>query len=1239
MENRKKILITLSFALALILLVASVYAVDLFIRESHKKTAATDVLEIDTDETYYKSYSAPAGDTDETIVTVKRTHDAGANVKITHFDLLVFSKEPLKSETGAQKFAVGDGTDEGAFCYIFEDVAISDVSAAAAVTVKSENSFKAAAIPSKTTAGTLPNKYVKSFFDLKKVNNEKHYNENETVALLSGSYADIYFIGSFSVTEPLIITMPFYMNMLYSELDLKADVKIEHNFGGLYSIDTISGSIKSDSGSKLTIAVPSAYYKTGAAVNAGVLEKTDFEGEWTVEMSDALIDDMLVFALGRVPQYVFSGVSLPVKYQNYLAVISYTSDSAAFSIGGTVQRGAESSPVNLSAKASFKGREKSRVKSFTVVGTTIEAIGAALSGIVTKEVEINFLPEGGKIRAFDRNMDISGLLSDVLIDSGLDNIITKTVSGAEFRYESVNKSEFELINISDNNDKDKDKDKAIELNWNGAAAELISGDVVYVSPITGASKFILDFWLNKDDSSSDRDARIEFDVGLKIEDLIKLMERHMVTPYITSVTDRIPVYYLDDGIIKNPDDPAFNAYAVSAVTGLSQGVIKLSTEEYAALTGGTATIDSLIALHSGNADTNFVFDNDTHELYAPVSFEDKTNVYVYYNKFEFFESTSPSFAKYTAYRRIVIPDSGISGGDEYEEYRNGNTFGGKFDALDRVISGSQIGVLQTTDLSVFMNLRFITSAGETTTHAFCKFKTNDNMASQAANPVLFDQTEFSGGRIKYKNGAGLTAFSVIENITSFEFDIDITKIPLTNTTVTFEVDFYYVINSTSSYQSISKQRYAFIVPGMYREGPDFETELYDYLIYSIEYSIARPTDYKYAKLNTVVTKETLKNYVYNPVAVTDETFENYVYDPSAVKILLTDGVSLFTVLKATKSNVNSALGLNLSALDIKGVNFLLNAGELDFSGFTLTDLSPLTRFESVKNLTKLTLSECSLNNAVLGANLMPLTSLRTVDLSKNRLSSLDGILYRTVQILNVSAQRDRDGEDNEVRTLTSIEGLKKLYELKEADISSNGVHAFSPLYDISRTKNFTLKAVKLYDNVSSLEQAHPGYFGTTGLANISVYVGLILKKVDVYASGSGEILTHNNTLTDESAGQNMLYINTLQWTHSIVLNGISYHETREDIDETICPEPLFDGTGENISYTIKQTKITEKSTAGAVSWHIVEIDFKTIHILPIEEPGEEEEPEEEPEEEEAPEEDIEITGTAAARLFVVYYAA
>lgn len=1234
-KKRKLLIGICALVLAVTMIVGVVYAADIFIRQKNSYTSKTDILTVNnsnpTNGNYYVNLSSGSS------VTVYRHHDTKTQATVTHFDLIVFSV-PNATSTGTRTpdetlNVVNKGVKEK--CWIFKNIQVTGAGAPAStmtyVTI-SGASYRVVAVPSKLTYKSqsydIPNLYINSQLKLKLANNQTYYNENMTITGRSQAYVNIFLISDVDITDEISFSAPCYVNVLYSNFTLKKDFYIKHSYPGVFAFETINGKITSEVELdeddlpvspiaykyKIYIDTPSAYYRTGLAAEEILISKAPTN--LTTQQMEALCEDAINFALGRIADYVYDTFSLPVKYQNYDVTFTYRTDKPlvvavpnATASAGIVKRSTGNEKVEVSVSVTVKSGVNSVSsadmiasgkldaetvrKTITVVGTSNPAMSTAFAEMFDLQLRKAFgvfdvTGDDGTlsyIYSFQQGIDVASLVYDFLLGSGATSLTMNSLSGGEFVYWQdagndalgnplFNQAEGSAAALNHTPNSVTQQPGTVKLT---SFTQLSAGGGFTLEPqgdtIDGGSKIYMYYnerqpTLSLQFKVNGAESLLNYDIVRSKEDIISIIERYMTTPYIASLNDWSDIYYLDgsqEGMLTNDSVPLLTEFSVFTIGEITNGVIALSRAEYEELISGTKTIQSLLSRTEENGIFGFPDPDDPemnpdgrHALKAVRPIAGLDSVYIMWQKFDFKsgiyldDNGDPDEEPYIAYRRIETPTTGIAGGNQYEAFMRGDYFANNFKD-GKVISEESVGVLEITDMpGVSMNVQFTDIVGNRMVYDFLKLVLKYDSGGQTGSfmfdyssdiddiGIIGDESIMSGYSLYHvyrggsfdqassyntynftnlPTGSGSVSDDTFRLLNQLYFYVDLTKVPVTNTAIIFEVEFFYykVVGEGDEKEvsrvSINKERYQFIVPGIYRSGIDFDKPIYDYMVNCIE----NAGSYNgWFTLNSDIVLQNVDQYVY----------KGY---------LLVDGARLFVTLNAAAGNLTAA-GIPIPAtITGKGILYLTSLRELSLSGLALESLEEIAKATNL-TLNTLDLSNCGIRDASLGTRLVVLRNLKHVNLAENYITDLSGILYRTVTYLDVSNQK---------RSLIDIRGLQTLYNLEVVKLSGNNILTFEPLRSLAALQEAYVDG----NSVSPLNPLSMNInFGTRGKTNIAVYVHLMVKKVKVYADGVNPLILSKDTMAeDSSAGYKLSYVTLAQYTDALLLNAIIYKGVQEAV--------------------------------------------------------------------------------------------
>lgn len=1100
-----------------VLIVAAAYAVVNGIYETHTVTAKSDNITLNGTGDNVYHYLSICG---ATVTSIHKTHDNLTSVETVAVHLLVFTQNAL-TQTPYKKIDLMDGS----FCYIFDvtlevgelvtqftftPTEVSDVSIVA---------VKAAEIK-EGKIKNIRNEYVSTFFDLKVINDQSHYQSNTQVANKSDSYCNIWLVDNVTVETDYTLFMPSNLNLLFFTLTLKGDLTIKHSFGGLFAIEGEGGNIYSlpDYPKNIYVKAPNAYYSTSYLTSSYLintsLDQTATEFSLTNSTdpkTQAVFSDALTFALDFIPDSVFTDILLAQKYQNFDLTYTYIIDNERIT-NWIPQRQATDKMVVVEVFVYFKGAVvKQAQKTVKIVGESDMSIANAALHALKTQIHNHYKTDLFKrITNFHTKCDVFNALASVTKAAQISESISITISdtsGVTFVYDENVFNSFALSYDE------------ITLQYTLTVGineyNLTNKDKLYIKPanfIENNSTLFLAIGVNG------QKAEESFVLaGNSREELELYVTQRANTPFVMTIDDTTDVYYISDGKLC-----LFGALLmdINSFETIQNGTILISVEQFTTLTSGNTQIEDYIDEHTFDG---FVVIEGVLSANTQVS-QIEGYVYVFYQNLIYNTSSiyyDVDFPSFTVFKQIIIPVSGI-GGDQYQKYLSGNTFAAYFDSLpnNKLLDTSLFYPL-TSSQEVYMSLKFTEFSG--------------------ANEVHYDYCKFMSEEDNYLN-----VFDKVQKTRGFKIDIAINQVPPTNTTVYLTVDFFTVSpvlsNSANSVETyyvegavwdennlcfllngvpvtaatqgatityfvsgafwsesgfyfntvISTQRYSFIIPGIFfcsesLSGAQFvDRNFYDAIISNIVNNI-----------NLTVT------VISSPLDA-DYNLNNYVFSVSETNYLLADGAKIIEQFSYLNQQVN-----------LKGIRYLINVSQLDFSGSLIESLTDFSQFEGVR-LTQLNLSGCGLTDAKLGVNLYSLKYLTDVNLSNNAITQLTGILYRTVTHLNLSQQSN----------LISLNGITALNNLQVLDISENNINQFAPLVKLDK-----LKIVKLKGNLGT-----QSYYGTVGSVNFAEYVALLDKGVLVYASDT--LLTAENNFVYDNVLSTVTSISTDQRLAALVLNGI-----------------------------------------------------------------------------------------------------
>ena len=267
--------------------------------------------------------------------------------------------------------------------------------------------------------------------------------------------------------------------------------------------------------------------------------------------------------------------------------------------------------------------------------------------------------------------------------------------------------------------------------------------------------------------------------------------------------------------------------------------------------------------------------------------------------------------------------------------------------------------------------------------------------------------------------------------------------------------------------------------------------------------------------------------VVEPVTLADKAVEDSIRKIlgfSAEQTILTSdlwGITEFTVPQDTLdfSDLKYLTGLNklvirdCSFKELSAISSLTQLTDLEIRNFSLSN-SDLSAIAGLPNLTRLTLSDCSLSTI---EKLSSLRNLVYLDLSGNTIRDIDALSF-------MSELHELDLSSNAVTSLNAISGLQKLARL---DLYGNSVSSLIPISSCTGLVWLDVSANRLdsLSGVESMKQLSCLYAASNALTDISlVTANTILMELDI----------SDNNLTDISALSQLMQLQGLNFSHNQV---------------------------------------------------------------------------------------------------------
>lgn len=1028
--------------------------------------------------------------TTDSSITVTHTQGTG-NGHFTEFDIVAFESgaKPYVKKSISLKEA--DGTFGGTLIVGFEggsfDYAYAFPSKAEITTVAEDGTTTTKEI-------SYGNEYVSDFFELQSINNESHLSPTDPIAV-NGGLKSVYIIGDIVVDKPLTFTRPCTLNLLRSTVTLKSNLTLRHNYGGIYGIDTVYdsasvavGTIRQEGGA-LSAVTPNAYFgiASGAVTGDAPSVTCSIEGINGADNAVAvteLVNGMLTAAqdylTNSVPTRLTHNITLPSAYAASGVTYAYavTTGGEYLTADGVIDRQDESQIATLSVTATYNGIYSSSANaaarsfelSLTVVGRGAKAAQSELLAIVGGTVETGMTAADGKY-APNGAVDLTEALGSFRT-LGFTDTVTLSVSDPSGSSLYVGGAQASSVTVAPQSSAD-----SVRLVF---ASRLINGGALTLTASSGGETSSVPYTL----------------VGMAESDVTDYLETLIYTPEFAARDAEYGFVDVFGGELYRGTDRVENSLGISsaeikAVSLTERELTELesaadssayiagkwaewSTSEReftvtrlsgdGALTGGTVKANTLSQGRKYVVAQKFVIDTDL--------------------------STAEAEVEYYAYRTALVPEAGI-GGSDTTQYIAGNTFADFYETLDNgrlLESGGYAFAVDTTGISIYAVIE-----GEDVSE-YCYFAYKDPDGAYVKLDVNSDASYAADEYFIY---------------------VDISKFPEYDAAVKATIYFYYAqqtdnfkayaiggfiddpddpnYNATAAASCFTTQSYSFTLPGIYRvttaSMPDqaFASEL----IY-----------------NVILNAKTSDGTAYIYDAYRRHAAEDGSYTFSGNNYLYADGA-------AAVNKTLSFASLAGSSLDPKGIELLTGTSGFVFDGVTVTNLSGA--FADVNtHITSLSFVGCGLSDGILGAYLANCRGLTTVDLSSNSITSVNGLLYRTVTELSLASN-----------SLTDIAGINGLPNLVKLDLSGNAVKYFGELIELTKLKEVNVSNNTVTDNIAL--GAGVAY-GTTGEVNIPVYVFLLNVREAVIKGNNGNIVV--------GSGENDITIE--HQLASLILTGVEY---------------------------------------------------------------------------------------------------
>lgn len=1042
-------------------------------------------------------------------VTVKQ---GAGDCHITAYDLIVYAAggaavAPVDSSLTVEQYAE---------CTVVRDLPIDATSVSFDAAVGHVYAYPAAESDGVRVI-SYGNAYADDFFALQTLNNGAMANPTDPIAA-DGAFKNVFITGGFTVDRALTFTPPCALHLLRSAVELKADLTLRHNYGGIYGIDADGGKLMQNGGA-LSVTTPNAFFgvqsgvvtdAAGAAVEPPVVCSPQ---ALTAEAAGALVQNMLDAAQGYLTAYVPARLTrsliLPSAYAASGVTYAYAvSDAAVMTTHGVISRAAADKNVTLTVTARYNGIYNKVYTgagdlTFTldrlVVGTGAQAAADELSRMLGEALTKSLTDADGDGKfAPTGDVDLTELLTAYrkLAFDGADNltIAVSEPSGSSLAVGGIRTDTYNVTASTAGDD--------VRLAF---ASRLINGTALNVSVTAngGAVQAVLPTYTL---------------AGLSLAEVTDLLETLIYTPEFSSAESVYPYVGLYDNALCRGAERVASSLGVTAaelkaialtddeLTALNDAADKQQyirgqwpqwktdakaftvdalTNAGGALTGGTVRVKTLAA------DTHYVvvqrFTVDT-DLADAVTYD----------------------GEYYAYRVALVPDQGI-GGSDTTQYIAGNTFADFYETLDggRLLEsyGYAFGI-DTTGIGIYATIEG--DAGDS-----CRFV-----------------YRASGGSYKPVTAADADSFAATE----YFIEIDVEKFPARNRTAKAKIYFYYTAQTDAfiayaqngfaddeahpeyAASCFTTQSYGFTLPGIYRAGAglDFNSApLYDFVLNA---------------------KDADGGYIYDAYRKHADADGKFAYD--ANNYLYVDGAAAVCARLDCRGLVTA------SPIDLKGIELLTGTAGFVFDGVPIGSIADA--FASVgTHIEMLSFRNCGLTADILGAYLTNCQGLTEIDLSGNAVGSLRGLLYRTVRTLRVAGCG-----------LTTLAGVSELPNLTELDLSDNAIKYFGALTSLTK-----LRTVDVSGNKATDDNILPGggvAYGTAGEVNIPVYVYLLNVRETTIIGDSGNI-----TVGDGISAEQQLA--------SLILTGVEYDRTFTGAltMSSFNKEVVWDG----VTYTVISEKL------------------------------------------------------------------
>lgn len=1088
-------------------------------------SASTPGLGVDTSENYYLTLTATASQS----VDVYRAHYDGYG-RVSYVDLLLYHSQAADFNlTSANYTSVTDFTlSDGSTCTLYRKVAFvgADVATGGIVpegttinyslTKMSLNlnategdAVKVVVLPSGEVTDknfTYNNIYVANFFDLQLANNNTSHNRPFENLLSNPEYRNIYFLDDLVIPESFTLTTPCYLNLLYADLTLDADLTIENSYSGYYQIDLIPNADTTvrrivNTVGKFTLNTVNGYYATEKIVGvisdptAPQFVKNDGRIDLTANPTVVygIMTDANTFIKSLIPKYLFGDITLPTSYLSYKVSYAYVANSPiSLDASGNcvITQSADNTTATINYIISNEYNTTTLTDSITVtvVGSSDSALLAvandylkdyiAVSGTLVNTGDSSVL---GKIDIFDK-IDLLSVLSylskereGVTFKVNVSDIIKTKVlficpdsASASYPLNGTKSDDIYLVN----------EGGTLKVSSDNVTYYAISSqDKAYVSGynyVYDGEKTAIKLYVATSGVDSSVPVTLNYAVkGMTREEVNRYLESKINELYFKDDTDVGEILQIAGGMLYSGSTVTDPLNTAMGIARIDYRVVLISDEQYSALVNNTITLATAVANGSvwcsyidgveaagdltfgGSGNFNGTL-SVTSGRYVSVSSGYKL---ILAQNFVYSDDGGVTTGEYGAYRRIMVSSAGVGGG-EYAQYQKGDTFAGEFNSItdnrlinpegEAALNKGFTNLFESNQSGVYLLMMAFCDGQLLGTTDFCYMQ--PTLVGSYYNYSIVINTSLIPPMNKTINVLAIF-YTKPDKVNAGDNDNDLY---LSSDSAS---DYYYNAEGMQKY-IISEQNYSFVVPGVY-DATRFSAELFNAIITSTDLS-GKP---KYDFYTSVVGGVT----------------SHYLYVDEANK-----AVEVFDCS-------------NKGITDLKGLNLLTNTKKIILDGNNITQGFDVFANFAEYNVTELSFVNCRLTNALIQDYLTKVITLEKVNLSGNNITSLkygnSSIFYRTLKELVLSNMND-----NGTKVFSDLDGLEKLSELTTLDLSENIVSDFRNLLNLA-----TLKTVYVYNNTGrEFTVKHIGdantYYGTDGQINKPVFILLTDLGVTVYSS-------------------------------------------------------------------------------------------------------------------------------------------